>query len=230
MTGWKAVQRGVKIDYDLEKYPLKIKTDSPVDKDEHVYVFFYTAGEDLAGEVYLHSKPPSYSLEGCTPDTDFPPDLPSEINKVWTITRSYSTVSGEGRVVIQCNGKEVVNVILSDTTCYKDWREKWSGDVEKIEFKQGRDDSGYYRPGKYLLLGCIKIFESLVHNPDLKELNEQRTGIPFFLKKKLMRLNLLSRMFDIVQTKAACPEKPRILQKLGYHQNHFHRQLQGRNN
>ena len=173
MTGWKAVQRGVKIDYDLEKYPLKIKTDSPVDKDEHVYVYFYTAGEDLAGEVYLHSLPPSYSLEGCIYDTKFPADMiPSEINKVWTITRSYSGVSGEGRVVIQCNGKEVLNVILSDKTCFYDgWREKWSGDVEKIEFKQGRDDSDYYRPGKYLLLGCIKIFESLEHNPDQKEVN-----------------------------------------------------------
>ena len=33
-----------------------------------------------------------------------------------------------------------------------------------------------------LPLGCIKIFESLVHNPDLKELNELRTRIFFFLK------------------------------------------------
>ena len=31
-------------------------------------------------------------------------------------------------------------------------------------------------------LGCVKIFESLVHNPDLKELNELRTRISSFLK------------------------------------------------
>ena len=31
-------------------------------------------------------------------------------------------------------------------------------------------------------LGCIKIFKSLVHNPDQKELNELRTRIFFFLK------------------------------------------------
>ena len=33
-----------------------------------------------------------------------------------------------------------------------------------------------------LIIGCIKIFKSLVHNPDLKELNELRTRIFFFLK------------------------------------------------
>ena len=32
------------------------------------------------------------------------------------------------------------------------------------------------------VIGCVKIFESLVHNPDLKELNELRTRIFFFLK------------------------------------------------
>ena len=34
----------------------------------------------------------------------------------------------------------------------------------------------------FVLLGCVKIFESLVHNPDLEELNELRTRIFFFLK------------------------------------------------
>ena len=31
-------------------------------------------------------------------------------------------------------------------------------------------------------IGYVKIFESLVHNPDLKELNKLRTRIVFFLK------------------------------------------------
>ena len=31
-------------------------------------------------------------------------------------------------------------------------------------------------------VGCVKIFESLVHNPGLKELNELRTRISSFLK------------------------------------------------
>ena len=37
-------------------------------------------------------------------------------------------------------------------------------------------------PRRLRIVGCVKIFESLVHNPDLKELNELRTRIFFFLK------------------------------------------------
>ena len=55
-----------------------------------------------------------------------------------------------------------------------------NGDNKWAEF---RDSVAQTRANdKSVNLGCIKIFESLVHNPDLKELNELRTRISSFLK------------------------------------------------
>ena len=112
-------------------------------------VRFYS-GYSLAGGVSLFfSSPPQYRLNYCmTSYNNFPTDLPSETDKVWTITKSK--VSEEIRVIIHCNDKEVLNVVLSDTTCSdSSWRDFWSRDVEKIRFHSSYDTaSDYYRAGK----------------------------------------------------------------------------------
>ena len=135
--------------YDLENSPLQIKTDSEVGSKEEVNLRFYS-GLSLTGGVFLFfSSPPRYWLNYCSSTwTDFPTDLPSETDKVWTITKSK--VSDEIRVVIHCNDKEVLNVVLSDTTCSdSSWSERWSKDVDKIYFNPSYDTaSDYYRPGK----------------------------------------------------------------------------------
>ena len=107
---------------------------------------FYS-GSYEAGIVYLSfTSPLQYALLGCTSSNNFPTDLPSETDKVWTIT--LSRVSDEIRVVIHCNDKKVLNVVLSDITCSNDyWREWWSRDVEKIKFISSDTASDYYRPG-----------------------------------------------------------------------------------
>ena len=146
MTGWIAVQHYEEINYDLENSPLQIRTDSEIGSNEAVRVSFYNAKREHAGGVSLYfSSSPQYSLYWCTSYTDFPTALPSETDKVWTITRSSDTRS----VVIHCNNKEVLNVVLSDSTCsYSDWREHWSRDVEKILFLLIDTASDYYRAGK----------------------------------------------------------------------------------
>ena len=53
LTGWTAVQMNVKIDFDLENYPLQIKTDSEVGSNEELRVMFYDAQENLIGGIYL---------------------------------------------------------------------------------------------------------------------------------------------------------------------------------
>ena len=113
-------------------------------------VLFYS-GVILAGGVSLSfSSPPQYLLLKCsTSDTYFPTDLPSETDKVWTIT--LSKVSDEIRVVIHCHDKEVLNVVLSDTTCSKSsWSNYWSREyVDMIYFSSFSDTaSDYYRAGK----------------------------------------------------------------------------------
>ena len=112
-----------------------------------MYVEFYS-GSSWSGGVFLSfTSPPQYWLFYCTSYTNFPTDLPSETEKVWTIT--MSRVSDEIRVVIHCNDKEVLNVVLSDTCSHSSWSERWSKDVDKIYFSSCCDTaSDYYRPGE----------------------------------------------------------------------------------
>ena len=139
----------MKINFDLENSPVQIKTDSKVGSNEQVYVKFYSGSSWAGGVVLSFSSPPQYRLFYCiTSLTNFPADLPSETEKVWTITKLR--VSGEIRVVVHCNDKEVLNVVLSDTTCsYSRWSERWSKDMDKMYFNPCCDTaSDYYRPGK----------------------------------------------------------------------------------
>ncbi|KAL5252523.1 hypothetical protein ACHWQZ_G015337 [Mnemiopsis leidyi] len=143
-----AVQRDVYINYDLENFPLQLKTDSLVGNGDMVNVRLYSPQGESAGGVffYFHASP-QYYLNHCNISwTNFPTALPSEKDKVWTIT--LSRISGEIRVVVNCNDIEVLNVVLSSSTCTDNtWRTYWSRDVDKIYFHPTADKaSDYYRP------------------------------------------------------------------------------------
>ena len=148
MTGWIAVQREVDINYDLENSPLQIRTDSVVGSNEQVIVYFYTAQRDWTGGVQINlSSPPKYYLRFCTSSwTILPTALPTQTDKIWTITLIKTSVI---RLNINCNNREVLNVVMSDTACSDSkWSEKWNKDVGKIRFTSTDKASGYYRPGK----------------------------------------------------------------------------------
>ena len=150
MTGWIAVQRELLINHHLENSPLQIRTDSVVGSQEAVRVGFYTAGVHNAGGVHLHfTSPPQYFLSWCsTSRTNFPTTLPTETDKIWTLTltRTSSTV----RLIITSNNKEILNVVLTSTTCTDShWSTIWSRDVETIYFPSGDTASDYFRPGKF---------------------------------------------------------------------------------
>ena len=112
---------------------------------------FSTSERDYAGEVILlFTSPPQYvllSYSCATSWTDFPTQLPTDPNKVWRITL---TKTSGNRLVIHCNEVEVLNVLLSESTCSdkRQWSNSWSKDIENILFKSG--DRAYYR-------GCIKL-------------------------------------------------------------------------
>ena len=150
ITGWEAVQRKIKTEYDLENSPLQIRTDSVIGSDERVSLQLLTSQEKYAGGINIRfSSPPIYWLGYCLHQTNFPSDLPSETDKVWQIT--FSRSSGAIRVTILCNDKEIVNMVLSDTTCTRsEWSTKW--DINKtvaiILFQEIDTASDYYRSGK----------------------------------------------------------------------------------
>ena len=144
----------VKINFNLENYPLQIKTDSEVGSDEEVRVMFYDSQEGLIGGIYLFFKStPQYFIGYCSSSYVDIPNLPSVIEKVWTIT--FTRTSDVVTLVVHCNEVEVFNVVISDTICKLDYATTfWSRKpASKILFLSdgGTIDtaSDFYRQGKY---------------------------------------------------------------------------------
>ena len=141
----------------MENSPLQIRTDSIDGSYEQVKVYFDTAGEDFAGGVFLYFRPPKYWLRHCSSSkTNFPTDLPTETDKIWTI--KLTKTSGTVRVIINCNNKEVLNVVLSNSACSdSSWSTFWSRKMEKIWFYSSDTASHYYRPGKINKLSLLVV-------------------------------------------------------------------------
>ena len=141
------MKNNLKIDYDLENSPLQIKTNSEVGSDEKVKVRYYDDKGGYAGGITLSFKSyPVYDLWTCSSNNGFPAELPTETDKIWTLslTRTSSV-----KLVIHCNDKEVVKVVLSDTTCGDpSWSTYWSRDVGKIQFANANTAADYYRSGE----------------------------------------------------------------------------------
>ena len=145
-TGWIAVQRGVYIDFSLEQYSLNIKTDSTPGSNDKVSVWFYTSQRAYAGGLFLFFySPPQYWIGRCSSGrTNFPTDLPTATEKVWRVT--LTRTSGI-RLVVHCNGVEVLNTLISDTTCDdRNWSTCWSRSIAKIKFTSFDTASDFYRP------------------------------------------------------------------------------------
>ena len=134
---------------DLETTPLEIKTDSTIGSEDEVYVYFYTSGRDLVGYVQLRfSSTPEYYIWPCIDWTNFPVSLPTEVEKVWRITLNRN--SGI-RLLIHCNNVEVLNILMSDSTCSSSsWSTYWSRTVGNVRFWAPSSDtaSDYYRAGE----------------------------------------------------------------------------------
>ena len=134
---------------DLETTTLEIKTDSTIGSGDEVYVRFYTSGRDLVGRVEIHfSSTPQYYIYYCGSYTNFPVSLPTEVEKVWRITLNRN--SGI-RLLIHCNNVEVLNILISDSTCGDSsyWSTYWSRTVGEIWFHNKEDTaSDYYRAGQ----------------------------------------------------------------------------------
>ena len=166
VTGWKAVERDVMIPHNLETTPLQIKTDSTTGSKESVAVYLYTAEREARPvEVYLQfTSPPQYHLTDCTTSyTDLPSTLPSDINKVWVITKLPGP-----RLTVQCNGVTVVNITMSDTCISSDWKEYWSNKGGKIKFPRSSDTASdeYWGllPGNVLIIFNINCLSSYCYH------------------------------------------------------------------
>ena len=136
------------ITLDLENTPLEIRTNSTIGSGDKVVVRLYTTQREYAGAVWIYFTPtPQCYLSDCSYRTNFHSNLSSEVDKIWRITLDRS--AGMIRLLIHCNGVEVVNILMSDDTCSGSrWRNIWSRDVEYIDFSGYDTASDYYRAAK----------------------------------------------------------------------------------
>ena len=134
------------IDHNLQLYPIELRTGSEIGSGKNTAMDFYTVDEKKTGSVWLKfESTPRFSLWQCTKNpTVFQTPLPAERDKTWRIR---VTKSSGIRVLIHCNGVEVLNLLMSDSTCAdRDWLEYWSRDVVKIRFPRSGDTAtNYYR-------------------------------------------------------------------------------------
>ena len=147
------VKRGVYIPWNPDSQTITISTDSEAGSKQEVDVRFLDANETFTGDVYIvFDTEIQYWLGGCNAGyAHFPVTLPTETKKTWTITYNHT----EQRLVLHCNGVQVLNVVLSNSVCdYSDWINYWGRKFTQIEFYSWYDTaSDTYcmssNPGKY---------------------------------------------------------------------------------
>eukprot|EP00116_Pleurobrachia_bachei_P008162 sb/3468424/ len=142
---WTAVERDdVSLPWDLEGTPLQIKTNSTLGSNEFIRVGLYDTNSTLIGTVNVRfTSPMEYFIGRCFYYTDLPVQPPVEVEKIWTITKTNTTLN------ITCNNVEVVNYLFADSSdarCVP----LYGGDVvEEIRFNNADTASDFYRaPGK----------------------------------------------------------------------------------
>ena len=99
------------IDFEIEKYPLQLKTNSAIGSGDDIDVIFYERTEtDVTdwtnvGNVWIvFSDPMTYRVYHCTELTIFNVAAPQDINKIWEIVKTTTDL----RII--CNSVEVAKI------------------------------------------------------------------------------------------------------------------------
>eukprot|EP00116_Pleurobrachia_bachei_P002407 sb/3462669/ len=140
---WTAVERGTDIPWDLEATPLQIKTDSTLGSGEEIRVRMIDNNGSYIGIVIVRfTSTMQYLIEHCiTGIEDLPVQPPVEVDKIWTITKTETTL------IITYDNVEVLNYLFADSSAGSCATE-WGGDVvEEIRFGTGDTASDFYIAG-----------------------------------------------------------------------------------
>ena len=138
-SDWKDVERHQFIPYDLEEYPIQIKTDSETGSGDIICLVVYNKEatdisqyNDIGWITILFSNPMKYLVGLCSEtgykaNKEFQNPSPEEKNKIWTISKTST------HLVIQVNGVEVLNFEFA-TAPLLSCATQWGQDVTKIVF------------------------------------------------------------------------------------------------
>ena len=123
--------RDERIPWDPASESITVTTDSVLGSMEIVNLMFYHYGT-VAGRLdILFDTPIMYRLIYCVGNTvAFPDTLPTEAQKTWIITYNFE----QQILVCNCNGVEVLNVLISSSLCQSGWRTNWGKIPSQIKF------------------------------------------------------------------------------------------------
>ena len=128
----------------MEEYSLQIKTNTNTNTQEQIKVFFYKAESSLIGYMIINintDNPSTYFVDQCTNNLDI--TLPSERNKVWTITIT------EDALLIKCNSLEIATVLFaSSDDCSGIWNARPNG-VLFVYADETSDEYRQFNPDMY---------------------------------------------------------------------------------
>ena len=147
---------------EQDSVTVKFKTIQTVSSDEeYVKLSYFDEEGDPKGNLQIYFGLPKIStiLFYCQGSpVEISANLPDEVEKVWTVVRTT-----DYRMLVHCNGVEVLNFLLSDETCPYEygslkWDFWWKGEVHHIRLRSSTIGvlSGYMMPmGKYCILEII---------------------------------------------------------------------------
>ena len=104
--------------FDLESTPLQIKTNTAADSDAEIGLVMWNEDKNQTYIYIRFNTSYQYQIEPCMSDyTDLPVQPPSDLIKIWTITKTASNLT------LECNGVELVTVVFEDhgDECVKNW-------------------------------------------------------------------------------------------------------------
>ena len=137
------VVRDVKIPWNSDSETITIYTNSEAGSEDSVILVFHDKDGGYARSAVIidfgtHLR---YRITSCSDYTPFPVTIPTETEKTWTITYNYT----ERRLVVHCNGVQVINVVVSDSACTPGVRRKyWDRKFTQMEFLKSDNASDSY--------------------------------------------------------------------------------------
>ena len=144
----------MKLDYNLESFPLEIQTNSTLGSQDQVRVYFYNSANKVAGGVNIYFSNSKLRLWYCNTNSHYQSlsNVPPAAEKIWRIT---VTRTPDIKVVVHCNGVVVRETWVKGGWCsYKVWHWYWPRTVAKIKFHSSDTASDRYRsyPGEQEVL------------------------------------------------------------------------------
>ena len=127
----KEVVKGEKMSWNPDTQSIKVVTDTTLGSPDMLDMKFFDKDKSDAGSLQIKfGTGISYQLQGCARFANFDTVLPAAPEKNWTIT--YNTT--EPSVALQCNGEQVLNVMLSNFCTFSDWKYVWEKEPTQIQF------------------------------------------------------------------------------------------------